>query len=356
MHYYKKIALIKLLIMIAFTGYAQKEVYDVISYTLPAGWKKDPKEKSLQIYITDNKTGEYALALMVNSTESSEPASGNFNKFWATMVKGTVNVSEEPTMLPPVRDHEWDITSGWANYTDGANKGIVTQKTATGYGKMTTVIVMTNTRKYQTDLDNLLNSIEFTALTTIQEQNTSPSTGVDNPSIAGLWVRYLVETSGTFSNGMPMLTAGYFRYEYRFNPDGTYRYLEKTFSIYSKNIIFGYETGTWSVNGDKLTIKPLQGKSEEWSKSASGRTSEWGSRVKSVNRKLETVTYTYKLYYYSGMNETDLLLQYAKPTERDGRQSNDDNHVNEWSYSPRALDKSLIDLPPGTKISFDARR
>lgn len=329
---------------------AQKETYDVVSYTVPDGWKKEVKENGVQIYTGNEKTGEYSVALIIRSSPTTASAGENFTAMWEKLVKGTVTVSAEPAMSEPSKEKGWDILSGQANYTDGGNKGLVTLVTATGNGKMATIILMANTDKYQQELQGFLHSVELNETEAAQGGDSAPASG-EKPvvsTIAGIWESSILETSGMhFANGSPMLTAGYFRKAYTFHTDGTYQFLEKDFSVYAKNIFFAYETGTWVIDGNQLTLAPTQGKNEDWSKSASGRTGEWGSLVKATARKLEKVSYTFEFHYYKGMKETYLLLKYAKPTERDGRQSNSDNHENVWSYKPPSTPgKSIIDMPP----------
>jgi len=164
---------------------------------------------------------------------------------------------------------------------------------------------------------------------------------VDGGTVAGVWEFYMNETSGSITTG------GYFRREYRLNANGTYEFLTKTFSAYNPVIFLGRETGTWTVSGNKITIRPTQGKNEEWSKSASGRNMEWGTLVKTTARKLETVTYMFELKYLSGMEKACLVLTASGPTVRDGRESNDDNRPHQFTYSPGTPGKPLVDLPPG---------
>lgn len=331
---------------------AQKETYDILSFSLPKSWKKEILENVLQLSAVDNKTGEYIAVVVVKSSTSNLSASENFTDYWTKLVKGTVTVNEEPAMTVPSKDKEWDIISGQAHYTDGSNKGIVTQITATGYGKVISLVAMTNTEKFKNDLEQFFNSLELTALTT---QTTNERTSRTNGNtIVGIWANYILESNGGYyANGIYVTnyTAGYFRKEYTFYANGTYRFLEKDWSVNMKDIFFAYETGTWTINGNKLTIKPTSGKNESWSKAASGRTTEWGSLVKATARKLETITYTYNFHYYEGTKETSLLLYYNKDTERDGTSNSKDNNGSYWSFNPRAGDKgSLIDLPPGKKI------
>ena len=328
------------------SGFAQKQTFDVVSYTQPTGWQKTENEGGVQLSVTDKKTNGYAIAIITKATVSNAPANENFNNDWQRLVKGSVKVNNEPTMTEPANENGWNVLSGSANYTDGAVKGVATLLNATGNGQTVSVLLMTNTQKYQDELLSFLSSLELTK--TSSNTNSNETTGTTNSSvsssIAGLWTYNLLETSG-YANGYPQYTAGYFRREYKLNEDGTYLFLYKNWSVYSKPILFGYEAGTWSVKGNLLTITPKEGKNEEWSKAASGRTVGWGSRIKSNNSKLETVTYRFEIKYYSGSENYALILSFDKPTERENTEQKT------FSYSRDLKTKSLIDLPPGTKIN-----
>ncbi|HEY6900410.1 MAG TPA: lipocalin family protein [Puia sp.] len=348
----KQVIILVLLMTVYVMGaFAQKETFDVVSYVLPKGWKKEVKENGVQIYTGNEKTGEYSMGLIIKSTSAEGPASKNFVALWEKLVKGTVTVSGEPVMAAPSKGKGWEIVSGQANYTDGGNKGVVTLVTATGGGKVAAVVLMANTDKYQSELQGFLGSLEMSEVAAAGSGGglSSGAAGpVDISSVVGIWESNMLETSGMrFANGSPMLTAGYFRKAYTFRPDGTYQFLEKDFSVYSKNIFFAYETGTWAIDGNQLTVTPGSGKNESWSKSASGGTKEWGSLLETTVRKLEKVSYTFEFRYFSGMKETDLLLKYEKSTERDGSQGSN----GAWYYKPAsAPGQSIIDAPPGKKI------
>lgn len=337
---------------IAVNIFAQKQSFDVVSFSVPAGWQQQKNEGGVQLSVTDQKTGAYAVALVTKATASGARATENFEMDWKKLVKASVQVSAEPAMLEPASENGWEIISGTAHYTDGAQKGLATLLTATGGGQMASVVLMTNSDQYQNELLAFINSLELTksASTPINNPTAAPAKEHSNASILGLWVRYTIETSG-YSNGLPQPSGGYFRKEYTFFNDGTYLFRMKNWAVYVKEIQYVYETGSWKLDGDQLTVTPQQGKGGWWSKSASGRTNEWGSLVKSGNWKLEPVTYTFKLHYYSGSNETHLIMQSASQTEREGEQ---ENHT--LSFAPREIGKSLIDNPPGVKTGFENKR
>lgn len=332
------------ILSVSFSGLAQKQTYDIVSYTVPKGWQTQQVDGGVQLFITDAKTNGYAIAIVTKAMASTGSAKDDFTSQWKSLLVNTVSSITEPTKQDPVQDGGWEIHSGNGNYVDGAVKGLATLMTATGNNQTTAVVLMTNTQQYQNDLLAFINSLE---LKKFQQQNnvtsntnsTTVKTNYPNPSsLVGLWVYYRSETSG-FMNGTPMYSGGYFRNEYAFNADGTYLYRSKNWSATIKDILFVYETGTWKVNGNSLTITPSRGKGEWWSKAPSGRTSEWGKLVKSSTWRLEAVTYSFELKNFS---ETTLLLRSPNETQREGSQEN-----NTASYTTRTMDNSLIDNPPG---------
>ncbi|AHF17281.1 hypothetical protein [Niabella soli] len=344
----KKISFLLFAICITGSIFGQKQTYDVVSYTLPGGWQKEAKENGIQVYATDTKTGEYAIAIVLKSQESDGTPAKNFTAYWEKLIKGTVTVSEEPTMLPATKDSDWDIISGQAPYSDGANKGMVTLLSATGNRQTAAVVLMTNTNKYQPDISAFLHSLALSKATENQAGVTTSGTknNATNNRIAGLWTDYTTESNG-YVNGFPQVTGGYTRREYNLKADGTYIFRHKYWSAYMKEILFIYETGTWKINGNQLTIMPTTGKGEWWSKAASGKNSEWGAFKKASDYKPATATYSFGFKYLSGMQQTYLVLHSNIRTPRDGTTAETNNY--EESFSPKALDKSLIDNPPGFK-------
>lgn len=329
--------------------WAQKQTFDVISYTAPAKWQKVQNDGGIQLSVTDKKTNGYAIVLITKATTSILSANENFSNDWNRLVKAAVQVLDEPAMQAPSTENGWDLLSGAVNYTDGNDKGVATLLTATGGGQTASVVLMTNTQQYQNELLAFLNSLELTKANSNASTNQQQA-GKNNSSnsITGLWVFYNTESNGMY-NGFPQLTGGYMRREYVFNNDGTYIFRAKDWLVYVKDILFVYETGTYSVTGNQITITPKKGTGEWWSKSASGRTSEWGKLVRaSTDYKLEQTAYTFEHITGTAGNESILILKSGKPTKRDGNDG-DNKGVQEFRYTSRDMKTSLIDNPPGFK-------
>ncbi len=329
-------------------SFAQKQTFDVISYTIPVKWQKTQNEAGVQLTITDKKSGSYAIAVITKATASDATASENFTTDWTRLVKSTVQVNAAPTMQDPSTENGWDIVSGNASYTDGAKKGIATLFTATGDGKMASVVLMTNTEQYQADLLAFLNSLELVKVTANSGDNKNTVNNADATSVVGLWTDYILETTGYSINGMPQYTAGYLRKEYTFYPDGTYLFRNKQWLTKTTNIVFIYETGTYAVSGNQLTITPKSGKGGFWGKTSSSK--EWGKFIKNSDYALEKTNYTFEVTHDPTYGDK-IILKPGKPTIRDGGKFNAPDDPYEFHYSKRDLE-SLIDNPPGFKTGF----
>lgn len=348
MQLFKKLLVFHFILFMSLTACTQKQSFDVLNYTAPKGWQQQQQESSVQLSVLDSKTGAYALALITKATASDAGAADNFKTDWDRLVKSSVQVKDAPAMQEPATENGWNIISGTAGYTDDTQKGVATLLTATGGGQMVSVVLMTNTQQYENDLLAFIHSLQLKKAVQGEAVNPATSTpGSNNSSgITGMWVFYNTESSGMY-NGFPQLTGGYMRREYIFYKDGTYVFRAKDWLVYVKDILFVHETGTYSVNGNQITLSPQKGKGEWWEKAASGRTSGWGKLVRaSTDYKLEKTTYTFDFVQFKGNDEITLSLQSVKPTQRDGKDGNKTG-IQEYRYTSRDMNNSLIDNPPG---------
>lgn len=339
----KKIFPFLLIIFYCTTAFAQKQSFDVVSFTVPKGWQQKQNEGSVQLLATDKKTNAYIMAIITNASPSNATAIENFNSKWKAAIKDQIQLDGEPTMQPSSNDNGWDIETGSAIYTDNGAKGNVALLSATGGGQTVSVVIMYNSNQYEKELTDFLNSLELAKPTASLPNNASNSS---KASIVGLWCDNHLEISGYY-NGYAQYTAGYFRREYNFRADGTYIYRAKNWSTLLNEILFVYEIGTYTVNGNQLTIIPTQGKGGWWGKK-DNNTKLWGAFIKASSFKLEKITYTFGINYYSGIKEHGLYLKTVNNTERDGTTG-----PNGFSFKLYDDGISIIDNPPGFKADAE---
>lgn len=141
--------------------FAQKEIYDIATYTAPAAWKKAKTENAIQLTKEDAATGTYCAITLFKSLPATANAKENFDLAWTSVVKQMVTVSAAPEMQNPEKENGWETQSGYAPFEKDSNKGVVILVTSTGFDKMVNIIILTNTDEYEKDMTAFLESVSL---------------------------------------------------------------------------------------------------------------------------------------------------------------------------------------------------
>jgi hypothetical protein len=145
-----------------FTSFAQKESFDVIAYSIPIGWQKSSSETNVESYITiDKQKGTYCQIGIVASTTSKGSLKDDFESAWQTFIVKPYAPSEEREVLPSETEDGWSGQVGVVPFEYGGAPSVATLITATGYGRSMSMVILTNSKEYQSDLDKFLSSVEF---------------------------------------------------------------------------------------------------------------------------------------------------------------------------------------------------
>lgn len=336
-----KTLLIILLTLITARGvFTQTETYDVVSYTPLLGWKAE-EQSSARVYRKIDG-GSWAQIGIYKSTASKGSIEADFDSEWKNLVATPFKLHEKPDKTQPKKAEGWTVMSGSGVWQFNGSNVATILTTYSGHGICVSILHNATARPYLKDYKKFIGTVTLKAPNQALQMAIEPSSVSQLP---GMWIDYIHEQNGTFPDGKPRYTSGYFRREYRFFEDGKYQYLRKDFKVTNKHIFFTYETGKWSASSNQLTLTPLQSKSETWSKSPGGHAKEWGTLQKRESRKPETVTYNFEIKETDGT--LSLRLYRNKTTERETWETKGHNQLNAWSYYSRPMDKSLIDLPPG---------
>jgi hypothetical protein len=129
---------------------------------------------------------------------------------------------------------------------------------------------------------------------------------------------------GTWTFASSAQYGGVMRLRYIFNADGTYSFKsERSYQVRKWWTV--EETGSFSVNGDSVTITPKTSK-------ATLRSLEGVVQETKANQ-LEKVTYKWTTHYFEGIRETNLVLQPPSPTNRDGVLGGNSLYPNAYLYT-----------------------
>jgi len=142
-------------------AWAQKQSFDLATFTTPKSWASETTESAIQFSRQDKEKGDFASITLFKSIAVETNASENFSLAWNTLVKEMVSVKKEPDMQAPVMDEGWEMISGHTSFEMEAVKGAVVLVTSTGYGKMVSLIILTNTTVFEPEITAFLESMEL---------------------------------------------------------------------------------------------------------------------------------------------------------------------------------------------------
>lgn len=347
----KSIIISILFAMLTANLFAQKQSFDIVSYTAPTDWTLKQGNDNVSYSRIDGAS--WAQIAIYQHRNCEGDIQTDFYKDWNELVAANKTISS-PEKTEPKTAEGWTVMSGSGVWQyNGAN--VASVLTVYSNNKICVAVLCNATAQpYLKNYKDLISSLDLDATSvnntnasTNIETQTNANTNTNHTSIVGLWTNYILETTGYNVGGMPQYTAGYLRKEYQFNADGSYTFRNKQWLTKAADITFLYETGTYTVSGNQLTITPASGKGGFWAKTNSSK--EWGKLKKYTDYNLEKATYTFEIIndptYGNG-----IILKSGKPTTRDGGKFNAPNDPYEFRYSFRKLE-SLIDNPPGFKLN-----
>jgi hypothetical protein len=350
----KKIFLVSVLCFIVVTIFAQKETFDIVTYTPPKGWKKEVIGGITSYSITNKTKNTWCQLGIVKSIDSKGNIEQDFDSEWQSLIVKNYKPRGTPH-LDEVKDaNGWKIRSGTTTFSFNKGDATALLTTISGFDRCVSIIATTNSEDYLKDIESFLSSVDLKkpevnaqmpAKKTAEDTQKEPvkqTTQVNNSAISGVWSKTSsarVASGDAAGEG----AGGYTKDQYTFNANGTYSFVSKTFRMNMNKIILVKENGIYIINGTTLTINPQNSITQSWSKS--GGVDKWGSLLSSQSRTLEKASYTFTKYYFSGIDIWNLVLQSNKPTVREGAFSNNTTFNNAWYFSPISFNNPVIEMP-----------
>jgi hypothetical protein len=315
---------------------AQKEIYDLISYTPPSSWKKDATESSVMYTISNNTTKAWCRISIIKSTTSKGDIEQDFESERENLIEKNYPSTDSMQLNPTQEINGYKIKSGSSPFVFENKPAVALLNTASGYGRCASIVIITNSQEYIENIESFLSSVDLNkpeVQETNQPTNSSNSNGPS--SILGTWGKTSTNNSSyEIANGLH----GYIVDQYTFNKDGTYSFIMRNFS-YLPDILFAKESGTYKLSGKTITVIPQKSVIEKWTKGytteADGRKvyhDKLGKLISSQKRTIEKTTYRFTWEYFSGIQEWNLLLSTDKPTLRDGPFNGGSNFNNTYLY------------------------
>src|SRR5215204_6286975 len=100
------------------------ETFDIATFPVPAGWKKQVKENVMQLSIDDSAEA-YCLITLFKSVPSVGSSTESFNASWDTIVKEAVPVNAKAQMIPADNKEDWKALGGYSPFEKDGAEGVV---------------------------------------------------------------------------------------------------------------------------------------------------------------------------------------------------------------------------------------
>ena len=313
----KTTSLILLLSIFANISFAQKQTYDLATFTPPKGWKKENSSVAIAYNLINNKDSSWCQIAIYKSLPSKGSIDLDFNSEWEMLVTKRLKTSAAPQLNETLEADGWKIKAGGGSFVFNNKTALAMLTTFSGYNTCLSILATCNNEKYIQDIENFIASLDLKK--PLKNENVIVhNKPVNNSLITGSWgksnsVAQINNRYGTYS---------YNKQQYTFNANGTYSFLGKNYSEDYAETLLIKETGTFTMNGNVLTILPKTSVIESWTKRNGA--DNYNQLKSSQKRALENASYQVQK---DGRN---LILSTSKETIRDGRYSNG----NYYSYGP----------------------
>lgn len=138
----------------------QRETFDMVSFQVPSGWKREASNSGVSYTIVNNQTGDWCIISVYKSIGSSGNLTTDFDHEWDQFVTRVYEntVKPRPELMT---QGGWSVQSGTANFTWQNKPSLILLNVISGYGKTSSITVTTNTRAYQSEAEQFLDSIEM---------------------------------------------------------------------------------------------------------------------------------------------------------------------------------------------------
>jgi hypothetical protein len=140
-------------------SFAQKQTYDVITYSPPEKWKKEANGNIISYSTVNKKNKTWCRINIVKSTVSQGSIDKDFETEWQELVVKNYHPTGQPELNAVEESDGWKIKAGTSSFEFNNSPAIAILTTASGYDRCASIIVITNSQDYLVEIEKLMNSV-----------------------------------------------------------------------------------------------------------------------------------------------------------------------------------------------------
>lgn len=153
----KPIILYSFLFLTGYKAMSQKQTFDILSYSVPKGWKADKKTETAS-YSKDAGAKGYCIITLYKSIDAGNNSKQNFDISWQSLVKATLT-TDDPAMQPATTDDGWETQTGSAAFETNDIKGTAILLSSTKLNKLVNILILIKGDDLIKDMSAFLESI-----------------------------------------------------------------------------------------------------------------------------------------------------------------------------------------------------
>ncbi|MGC4103165.1 hypothetical protein [Ferruginibacter sp.] len=157
----KKIFIILVFSINVAVAMAQKETFDIVSYTAPATWAKDLRENLVSYTTTDKKNNTWCQVAVVKSTISKGSIEADFDSEWQELIVKPYKPSDPPAANDVQEADGWKIKAGGSKFTFNNANAIAMLTTLSGYNRCVSIVAITNSQAYLQQVQDFIGSVDL---------------------------------------------------------------------------------------------------------------------------------------------------------------------------------------------------
>jgi hypothetical protein len=145
--------------------FSQTETFDIASYVPPKGWERVVSKGILlfQNMKTNNGQSMFCNIFLYPSRAAGVDPVKNFEAEWNDKVARPTRAREKPKIKTGTTEDGWTVVTGLATITHKAITFTCILVSATGSGRLISVLVNVAGEDYMSDVQDFLNTLELNA-------------------------------------------------------------------------------------------------------------------------------------------------------------------------------------------------
>ena len=155
----KKIISFCFICMFVATSFAQKDSFDLVTYTPPNGWEKEVATNTTSYTITNKQNKSWCRIYIIKSTISKGSIDQDFESEWQELVVKNYTLTGEPQFDEVQEIDSWKMKSGLTKFIFNKSDAIAMLITWSGFDHCVSTIVTTNSEDYLITAANFISSI-----------------------------------------------------------------------------------------------------------------------------------------------------------------------------------------------------